>query len=65
MKPKSFKQIRETLMLSKAELARKAEVAPITISRIEQGMACRIETQREILLALGLKLSDRNRLFED
>lgn len=52
-------------MLSKAELARKAEVPPVTISRIEQGMACRIDTQRKILLALGLKLSDRNRLFGD
>jgi len=65
VKPKSLKQIREPFMLSKAELARKAGISPITISRIEQGKPCRIETQRKILLALGLKLSDKDRLFED
>ena len=31
----SVKEIRESLLLSKAELARKANVSPITISRIE------------------------------
>jgi len=50
-------------MLSKAELARKAGVSPLTIARIEQGMACRIETQRKILLALGLKPSDKDQVF--
>ena len=65
LKPNSLKQIREKLMMRKAELARKAKVSQLTISRIEQGMACRIATQRKILLALGLKLSDRNRLFGD
>jgi len=52
-------------MLSKSELARKAGVSPITIARIEQGKPSRIETQREILLALGLKLSDKTNLFGD
>jgi DNA-binding XRE family transcriptional regulator len=42
-------------MLSKAELARRAGISPLTIDRIEKGMPCRIATRRKILLALGLK----------
>jgi hypothetical protein len=37
----------------------------ITISRIEKGMPCRMETQRKILLALGFKLSDKPKIFKD
>ena len=50
-------------MVSKAELARKADVSPITIARIERGMACRMETKRKIILALGFKLSDKDKIF--
>ncbi len=63
VKTKSLRQIRESLMLSKAELSRKAGVSTITISRIEQGMPCRMDTQRKILLALGLTVSEREMLF--
>ena len=52
-------------MMSKAELSRKANVSPITLSRIEKGMSCRMETKRKILLALGYKLSDKNKIFKD
>ena len=58
-------KIRESLMMSKAELSRKANVSPITISRIEKGMDCRMETKRKIILALGYKLSDKNQIFGD
>ena len=51
--------------MSKAELAREARVSPITISRIEQGMPCRMETKRKILLALGLQLTEKNKIFKD
>ncbi len=51
-------------MLSKTELARLAGVSPLTIDRIEKGMSCRLETQRKILLALGLKISQKNRVFK-
>lgn len=33
------KEIRESLLMSKAELARKAGVSPLTIDRIEKGEA--------------------------
>ena len=59
----SLKEIRESLMISKAELSKKARISPLTISRIEQGMPCRVETQRKILLALNLKLSEREKVF--
>ena len=49
--------------MSKAELARKAGVSPITIDRIEKGMDCRMETKRKILLALGYKLSEKDKVF--
>ncbi len=39
----NLKKFREELMLSKAELARKTKVSPITIARIEDGMPCRLE----------------------
>jgi DNA-binding XRE family transcriptional regulator len=57
------KKIRESLLMSKTELARKANVSPITIARIEKGMPCRLETQRKIILALGFNLSDKQKIF--
>jgi len=59
----TVKKIREELLLSKAELARKAGVSPLTIDRIERGKNCRMETKRKIILALGYKLSDKDKLF--
>lgn len=61
----SLKRIREARMMSKAELAREANVSPITISRIENGMECRVETQRKIILALGFGLEDKDKIFKD
>jgi len=59
-------------MISKTELARKANISPATIkanispatiTRIEYSMPCRMETQRRIVLALGYKISDTNKIF--
>ncbi len=65
MAKNSLKKIRESLLMSKAELARKANVSPITIGRIEGGMPCRMETQRKIILALNYKLSDKDKIFSE
>jgi len=65
MSKNSVKKIRESLMMSKAELSRKANVSPITLSRIESGMTCRVETKRKILLALGYKLTEKDKIFKD
>lgn len=60
-----LREMRESLLMSKTELAKRADVSPITISRIEKGLPCRMETQRKILLALGMRLSDKPKLFKD
>jgi DNA-binding XRE family transcriptional regulator len=52
-------------MISKIELARKANISPFTIARIESGKPCRLDTKRKIVLALGLKISDKNKVFGD
>lgn len=57
------KEIREELLMSKAELARKAGVSPLTIDRIEKGKSCRMETKRKIILALGYHLSEKDKIF--
>ena len=60
----SVREIRESKMMSKAELARKASVTVQTIDRIEKGHECRLDTKRKIILALGYKLADRTRIFD-
>ena len=59
----SLRQIRESFLVSKAELARTANLSVLTLTRIESGKPCRLETKRKILLALGLKVSDRDKIF--
>ena len=59
----NVQRLREEQLLTKAELARKAGVSPLTVSRIESGLDCRVDTQRKIILALGLTPSDRYRVF--
>jgi len=61
----NLRQVREPRMLSKAELARRAGISPLTIDRIEKGMPLRIATRRKILLALGLKLSQWREVFKE
>ena len=61
----NVKKIREDLLMSKSELARKAGLSVLTIDRIEKGMSCRVATMRKIILAFGYKLQDKNRVFPD
>jgi DNA-binding XRE family transcriptional regulator len=59
------KRIREEQLMSKAELARKAGVSPLTIDRIEKGNTCRMETKRKIILALGYDLPSNAKIFPE
>ncbi|CCQ90194.1 putative helix-turn-helix motif protein [Nitrospina gracilis 3/211] len=59
----NVRKIRESKMMSKAELARKASVTVQTIDRIEKGNDCRLDTKRKIILALGYKLGERSKVF--
>lgn len=61
----TLRKIREGLLMSKAELARKADVSSLTIGRIERGNSCRMEIKRKIILALGYKLSDKDQVFPE
>jgi len=60
MRKNSIKEIRESLMISKVELSRKTDLSPKTITRIEQGLPCRMETKRKIITALEHINSDEN-----
>ena len=59
----NLQRLREEQLLTKAELARKAGVSPLTISRIEAGLECRVDTKRKIIYALGLTPTDRAKVF--
>ncbi len=61
--PNNVKEHRENLMMSKAELARKAGISVQTLNRIERGEVCRVDTQRKILEALNLTVADKSKIF--
>lgn len=61
--PNNVRKFRMERMMSKAELARRAGVSPLTVDRVERGLNCRMDTKRKILEALGLKPSDRKLVF--
>ena len=57
------RELRENRLMTQAQLARKAKVALRTIHSVEKGMNCRMDTKRKILLALGLRFEDKDRVF--
>ena len=63
MSKNSLKEIRESLMISKVEFARKTDLSPKTITRIEQGLPCRMDTKRKIIRTLRSINSDENEVM--
>ena len=63
MPSNNVQRFREALMMSKAELARKAGLSTLTIDRVESGRPCRLDTKRKVLIALGLRVGDKDRVF--
>lgn len=63
--PNNVRKLRQEAMMSKAELARRAGVSPLTIDRVESGCPCRMDTKRKILEALGLSPSARAEVWPD
>jgi DNA-binding XRE family transcriptional regulator len=64
-RPKNnLRQFREDMLLTKAELARRAGVSVLTVDRVERGESCRLDTKRKIILALGLKVEEKERVFK-
>jgi len=63
--PNNVRKLRQSAMMSKAELARRAGVSPLTIDRVEAGHPCRMDTKRKILEALGIQPSAARDVFPD
>jgi DNA-binding XRE family transcriptional regulator len=63
VQPNRVRELRENRLMTQAQLARKARVALRTIHSVEKGMACRMDTKRKILLALGLRFEDKDQVF--
>ena len=63
MPDNNVQRFRESLMMSKAELARKAGLSTLTIDRVEAGRPCRLDTKRKILIALGLRVDNKDDVF--
>lgn len=61
--PNNVKALRERMLMSKAELGRKAGLSALTIDRVENGMPCRMDTMRKIILALDLGIEDKEKVF--
>jgi DNA-binding XRE family transcriptional regulator len=59
----NVRKLRLERMMSKAELARRANLSVLTIDRVEKGFGCRMDSKRKILEALDLSLADRIRVF--
>lgn len=65
VKKNRVQELRESQLMSKAELARKAGISALTIDRVEKGKDCRMDTKRKIILALGFKLSEKEKVFPE
>jgi predicted transcriptional regulator len=62
-----LKALREKLMISRSELARRASLSIMTLERIENGKPCRLDTKRKIVKALGFNpwlKDERGSFFE-
>lgn len=59
----ALKALRMKMLVSKAELARKAGVSSLTIDRIEAGGGSRMDTRRKILAALGVPVERAQEVF--
>jgi DNA-binding XRE family transcriptional regulator len=65
LKLNKLAEFREQRLMSRAELARKAEISPLTILKIENGQRCRPETARKIIVGLGYTMDDKDSLFQE
>ncbi len=64
-KGNNVKNIREELLMSKAELAKAAGLSVLTIDRVESGKDSRMATKRKIIKALGIPLAEKHKVFFD
>ena len=60
----NVRKLREAKLMSKSELARKAGISVLTVDRIEKGYPCRLDTKRKVVIALGLRVPDAEKVFK-
>lgn len=60
----NVRKLREAKLMSKAELARKAGISVLTVDRIEKGHPCRLDTKRKVVIALGLRVPEADKVFK-
>ncbi len=65
MPKNKIQEWRKKLLISRSELARKTGLSIVTIARVEKGEPCRLDTQKKILMALGIDIKDKNKVFLD
>ena len=53
------------MMMTQGDLAKRAGVALRTITAIEHGHPCRMDTKRKVLAALAIDFVDRLTVFPD
>jgi DNA-binding XRE family transcriptional regulator len=63
MSKNSLKEIRESPMARKVELARKTDRSPKTVTRTENSLPCRMETKPKIIRPFGYINSDENQVM--
>ena len=63
LSPNNVQSIREDRLMSKAELAKHAGLSVLTVDRVEHGYSCRMSTKRKLIKGLGLKLTDKEKVF--
>lgn len=60
----NVRKLREAKLMSKAELARKAGISVLTVDRIEKGYPCRLDTKRKVVIALGHRVAEADKVFK-
>lgn len=57
------RELREDLLMTRGELAKRAGVSLRTVWSVERGAACRVVTKRKILQALGVPKEEHRKVF--
>jgi DNA-binding XRE family transcriptional regulator len=62
---KNLGNYREQKLVSRAEMARKTGLSPLTINKLEDGRACRPDTAKKILESLDIFISGSDFVYDE
>jgi DNA-binding XRE family transcriptional regulator len=60
-----LEEVRHQQLLSRSELARKANLSTLTILKIEHGRKCRPGTAKKIIAGLGYSIEEKEQLYKE